>query len=147
MDSFTLDCRQLDKWDFVSQPPVPLRGPVPRRQLSPSEIDTLKATLRFGKNFSPTLGALDEIIGLDKKRVAAKLLAPAVAPSAPAAPSGTPAASPGFIRFSPSTELSVAGAPAFSAAAVVGVVGSFGLYISTTREIGFFTTAGVALDS
>lgn len=136
MNQFTFDCRQLDQVDFAKQPPVPLRGASPRNPLPPNELAALKSALRFGKAFSPSLGTAEEIVDIASKPPAVRLLTPAKMPLV--------SKSPVILKFSSSTQLTVAGA--FAASVIFlpgfGVLSSFGLYASTTREVGYFTTYG-----
>jgi hypothetical protein len=136
MNQFTFDCRQLDQVDFANQPPVPLRTASPRNPLPPNELAALKSALRFGKAFSPSLGTAEEIVDIASKPVAVRLLTPAKMPLV--------SKSPVIIKFSSSTQLTLAGAFAYSAIPVpgLGVLASLGLYASTTREVGCFATLG-----
>jgi len=139
MDQFTLDCRQLDRWDFVNQQPVPIPSGRGRRRLPPNEAAALKAALRFGNTFglSPLLGTAEQIVNMaSPPPVATSLLRPSA---------GTLVSTPLIVKFSSSHELTGALAVAASLGAVVGVLGSFGVYASTVREVGVFSTIGAGI--
>ena len=123
----------------MNQPPVPIPSGRARRRLPPNEAAALKAALRFGKKLgiSPLLGVAEEIVNIDSPtRVVTSLLRPST---------GTLVSSPLIIHFSSSSELTGALAVAASLGAVVGVLGSFGVYASTIREVGVFATVGAGI--
>jgi len=139
MNQFTFDCTQLDRWDFVKQPPVPIPSGRSRKPLSESEVSDLDAALRLGEIFhvSPLIKTAKELIGI------ARPPKPAVTVRPPS--KGTLVSSPLVIKFSTSSELTAALAVAASAGAVIGVLGSAGIYASTVREVGVFFTAGAGI--
>ena len=129
MESFRADLRQLDRLEGAFLPrPTPLRSAPRRRDLPQVERSALVSALEFGKTFSPTLGSLLEIVNVGASPPKLSVLRPLRMPV-------------GF-ALSKSTNLTIAAAVTVSAFAVVGVVGSGGLYGSTTREIGVFLTGG-----
>jgi len=123
----------------VNQPPVPIPSGRGRKPLSPTEASALKASLRLGNTFglSPLLKTAEEIVALaSPPKVAVALRPPSV---------GTLISKALVIKFSSSSELTGALAVAASLSAVVGVLGSFGVYASTIREVGFFSTVGAGI--
>lgn len=133
MDQFTLDCRQLDQWDFVRQPPVPVRDKGLTKRSSSLEVAALKAAIRLAKPVNPILATLEEIIDIGSKPTRAMLLAPAKMPIIGGAP---------IIKFSGSRKLTGSFGVAGSAAAGIGFLVSVGLYASNTPEVGVFSTLG-----
>lgn len=129
MQSFRADFRQLDRLEGAVLPrPTPVRSAPGRRVLPQGERAALVSALEFGKTFSPALGSLLEIVNVGVSPPALTVLRPLLMPV-------------GF-ALSKSTNLTIAGALTVSAFAGVGVVGSGGIYGSTTREIGVFLTGG-----
>jgi hypothetical protein len=136
MNQFTLDCRQLDQWDFVNQPPVAIPSGRGRTPKSPTEVAAMKAAIRLGNLFgvSPLLKTAEEVVNIaSPPRVVTSLLKPS---------KGNLVSPRLEIKFSSSSELTVALALAGSAAAGIGVVGSAGVYGSTVREVGVFFSIG-----
>jgi hypothetical protein len=80
------------------------------------------------------LETAEEIVDIASKPPSPRLLAPA-----------KKLISPFILKFSSSSQLTVAGAFAYSAAAGFGILGSFGLYASTMREVGYFATVGAGI--
>jgi len=138
MDQFTLDCRQLDRWDAVKQPPVPLPIGFSRRNLQPLEVAAMRTTLRFGKLVNPALGTGEELLGLASSSVVAKILPPSMMP---VGPPPLPA-----LALSKSTALTEAVAFVVSGNDLLfGGFASAGIFTSTTREVGIFTSGGGGL--
>ncbi|MEO8129555.1 MAG: hypothetical protein ABI822_20820 [Bryobacteraceae bacterium] len=135
MNQFKLDATQLDNWDFMSQLPVKIPSGRGNRALGSTETSALKAALRVGSAFgiSPLIAAAEEVVSLSTPpKPGASILKPVKS-----LVSSTVA-----IKFSSSSELTGALAVASSLAAVGTVIGSFGLYASTIREVGFFSSVG-----
>ena len=129
MQSFKADFTQLALLDGDALPrPTPARSAPPRRVLPQGERDALVSALEVGKTFSPMLSQVLEIVNIGIKRPAVTVLRP---PKMPV-----------HFEFSKSSQLTVAGALTVSAFAGIGVVGSGGVYGSTTREVGVFLTGG-----
>jgi hypothetical protein len=140
MDQFTFDCRQLDQWDSVSQPPVPVRDGSRMRPGSPKELAALKSAARFGKLFNPLMGNLEEVVGIASKPPKVTL----VAPTKMAVGGGRPRI---LFKSSPSMDMTASLAIAGSIASGIGPGGlvSMGVFASTTREWGTFVTLGGGL--
>jgi hypothetical protein len=135
MDGFTLDCRELENWDFEAQPPIPLpNGRTPKR-LQPREVTGLKSALGLGKSFSPPLATAEELLGIAGGGVPATILVPP----------GMRLSSKYRVTFSKSPFFTGSGAIAGSANAIAGGVLAGGIYASTTREVGVFVTYGAGL--
>ncbi|HPE73189.1 MAG TPA: hypothetical protein PK018_13655 [Candidatus Competibacter sp.] len=139
MQQLTLDCRQLDQWDFVNQPPVRLPGTRSKKSLSTTEATALKSAIGLGSTLG--LGNIfktaEEVVNIASS--------PSVATSV-LKPSKGILTSPSLaIKFTSSSEVTGSIAAAGSLSAVIGVTGSFGIYASTTREIGIFSTIGGSL--
>lgn len=138
MTQFTLDAKQLDTWDFMNQLPVKIPSGRGRRALGSTETSALKAALRVGSAFgiSPLISAAEEVVSL-------------ASPPKPAAsilkPSKSLISSAVEIKFSSSAELTGALAIASSLSAVGTAIGSFGVYASTIREVGFFSSVGAGI--
>lgn len=135
MDSFTLDCSQLANVDITTLTPKPLTLP-PQKALSRNEQSVLAAALKAGKRVNSALGLVEEIVDLARNPIRGTLVAPATMPTLPKFP---------VLKFSTSIQLTGAVGLGVSAAAGLGIMGSAGVYASTTREIGVYTTYGVAL--
>lgn len=138
MKQFTIDARQLDNWDFMSQLPTKVSSGRSRSVLGPSKSSALQAAVRLGSSFglSPMFQTADEILGI-------------ASPPKPTVSILTPVknliSSSVAIKFSSSSEFTGSIALASSLAAVATVLGSTGIYASTTREIGFFSTLGAGI--
>jgi hypothetical protein len=152
MDKFTLDCRQLENWDFVSQLPVPLSNGYNGRRLNSTEAAALNSTVRFGKALDPGLGCLEDLFDIANKPVAATLRAPVSmhGVTARTLASGAAAAVAPYIpvlKFSSAHDLTGAfgGAVSSTIPVTVFVGASAGVYISTTREVGIYYTIGGGL--
>jgi hypothetical protein len=129
MQSFKADFSQLAFLDGDSLPrPTPVRSSPPRRRLPQGECDALVSALDAGKAISPSLGCLLEIVRVGISPPTVGLLRPSKMPV--------------HFELSKSSQLTVAGALTVSAFAAVGVVGSGGVYGSTTREVGVFLSGG-----
>ena len=129
MQSFRADFTQLALLDGDLLPrPTPVRSAPPRRVLPQVARDALVSDLDVGKTLSPSLGSLLEILRVGISVQTVSLLRPAKMPV--------------NFALSKSSELTVAGALTVSAFAAVGVVGSGGVYGSTTREVGVFLSGG-----
>src|ERR1017187_925566 len=129
MQSFKADFSQLAFLDGESLPkPAPVRSAPPRRRLPQGERDALVSALDVGKIISPSLGSLLEILKVG-------ITPPSISLS-------RPTAMPVHFAISKSSQLTVAGALTVSAFAAVGVVGSGGVYGSTTGEVGVFLSGG-----
>jgi hypothetical protein len=135
MDKLTFDCRQLEQWDFVKQPPVPLRSGATRQPLAPAEVAALKSAARFGKFLTPILGTMEEVLDIASTPVAVTVLPPAKLLIA-AIPT---------IKFSTSRDFTGSIAIAGSASFGVGFIADMGFFASTTREVGSFVTLGTGL--
>lgn len=134
MERFFADFHQLERLDGPSLPPPrPLPPAKRRRELPPRERAALISALDFAKALNLPLGALPEIVNIGVSPPAVTVLGPAAMPV-------------GF-ALSKSRDLTVAGALAVSAFAGGGIVGSGGVYGSTTKEIGLFLTGGVGIFS
>jgi hypothetical protein len=96
--------------------------------LPQGERDALVSVLDAGKSISPALGSLLEIIrvGVTPPKVGVH----------------RPPKMPVHFALSTSSQLTVAGALTVSAFASIGVVGSGGIYGSTTGEVGVFLSGG-----
>jgi hypothetical protein len=138
MNQFTIDARQLDNWDFMSQLPVKIPSGRGKKPLGSTEISALKAALRIGSTFgvSPLFSTAEELVTL-------------ATPPKPTAsilkPSKSLVSSTVAIKFSSSAELTGALAVASSLSAVATALGSFGVYASTIREVGFFSSIGAGI--
>ena len=129
MQSFRADFTQLALLDGDALPkPKPVRLAPPRRRLSEGERDALVSTLETGARALASLNALLEAIK--------------VGISHPPVSLHRPTTMPVNFALSKSSQLTVAGAVTISAFASVGVVGSGGVYGSTTGEIGVFLSGG-----
>jgi len=138
MNQFTLDAKQLDNWDFMSQLPVKIPSGRGKRALGSTETSALKAALRVGSAFgiSTLISTAEEVVNLaSPPKPAASILKPVKSLI-----SSTVA-----IKFSSSAELTGALAVASSLAAVGTAIGSFGVYASTIREVGFFSSIGAGI--
>lgn len=138
MNQFTIDAKQLDNWDFMSQLPVKVPSGRGRKSLGSTETSALKAALSLGSTLgvSPLFSTASEIVSL-------------ATPPKPTAtilkPSKSLISSTVEINFSKSVDITGALAVAGSVGAVATAIGSFGVYGSTTREVGFFSTIGAGI--
>ncbi|MCP5197045.1 MAG: hypothetical protein H6974_09710 [Gammaproteobacteria bacterium] len=139
MQQLTLDCKQLDQWDFVNQPPVRLTGTRSKKPCSTTEATALKSAIGLGSSLglSNIFKTAEEVINIaTPPRAVASVLKPS---------KGTLTSPSLVIKFTSSSEVTGSIAAAGSLSAVIGVTGSFGVYASTTREIGVFSTLGGSL--
>ena len=138
MNQFTVDARQLDNWDFMSQLPAKIPSGRGRKSLGATETSALKAALRVGSalGVSPAFSTTSEIVDLASP--------PKPTPSI-LEPAKSLISSTVGIKFSKSADITGAFAAAGSLSAIATAIGSFGVYASTTREIGFFSTIGAGI--
>jgi len=138
MNQFKIDATQLDNWDFMSQLPVKIPSGRGKRALGSTETSALQAALRVGSVFSisPLISTAQEIVNL---------ASPPKATGSILKPVKNLISSTVAIKFSGSAELTGALAVASSLAAVGTAIGSFGLYASTIREVGFFSSVGAGI--
>jgi hypothetical protein len=122
----------------MSQLPVKIPSGRSNKALGSVETSALKAALQVGSTFglSPLLSTAQEIVNIaSPPKVTTSILKPVKKLI-----SSTVA-----INFSTSSELTGAIAFASSLAAVATAVGSFGIYGSTTKEVGFFSSIGAGI--
>jgi hypothetical protein len=138
MNQFTVDARQLDNWDFMSQLPVKIPSGRGKKALGSTETSALKAALSVGSTFglSPLFSTAEEVVNLaSPPKPATSILKPLK----------NLVSSTVAIKFSSSPELTGALAVASSLSAVATALGSFGVYASTIREVGFFSSIGAGI--
>jgi hypothetical protein len=138
MHQLKFDYTQLDRWDIVKQPPVPIPSGRSTKPLSAGEISTLQAAIRLGNKFnlSPVLKTMGDMIDVARgPKVVVSISPPTVSLVTPAL----------VINMSTSNEVTFALGVAASASALFGVLGSIGFYISSTGEVGWFDTVGAGL--
>ncbi|MEO8127849.1 MAG: hypothetical protein ABJF23_09070 [Bryobacteraceae bacterium] len=122
----------------MSQLPVKIPGGRGKNALGSTETSALKTALRIGSAFgvSPLFSTAEELIGI-------------ASPPKPGAsiqkPSKSLISSTVAIKFSGSGELTGALAVASSLNAVATALGSFGVYTSTIREVGFLSSIGAGI--
>jgi hypothetical protein len=136
MDKFTLDCSQMERWDFVRQPPVPIVNVPPKRPLMGNDLAALQSALRWGKALGiPAARLAGEVVDIASKPVAATLISPTKLLAA--AVSVLP-----VIKFSTKTQITESIGLTSTVAMAIGIVGSAGVYASSAREVGAFLTGG-----
>lgn len=122
----------------MSQLPVKIPSGRGRNALGATETSALKAACSLGSTLgvSPLFSTASEILDLASP--------PKPTPSI-LKPTKSLVSSSVAINFSKSVDITGALAVAGSLGAVATAIGSFGVYGSTTREVGFFSTIGAGI--
>ncbi len=128
MKSVKADLRDLDKLDIQKQGKA--LTPIPARKvLTAAEKTALKGAVSVGGLFSNSVKLLNEPIGVSDTKPSLSITMPSKVPVGLAA---KPLVS----------DVTLAVGMSASAFAVLGVTGSFGLYGSSTPELGLFSSIG-----